>query len=105
MVDFAGTDLLRFLLAVCEQFVQLCAQDSRLGRAMRQQFNAVYSPNPQDVFNPKPVGTQVNPCLRREHPASYPDFARIGETLRNPNFADLFGEKEKGAPANPHAQK
>jgi hypothetical protein len=72
---------------------------------MTQPFNAVYSPDPRDVFNPKPVGTQVNPCLRRERPASYPDFARIAETVRSPNFDDLFGEKDQGSSTNSHVEK
>jgi hypothetical protein len=72
---------------------------------MEQPFNAVYSPDPGDVFNPKPVGTQVDPCLRHERPTGYPDFARISEAVSNPNFADLFGEKEQGTPTNAHVQK
>jgi hypothetical protein len=68
-------------------------------------FNAVYSPDPRDIFNPKPVGTRVDPCLRRERPESYPDFVRISEAIRAPNFADLFGEKKQGSPAIRHGAK
>ena len=68
-------------------------------------FNAVYTPDPRDIFNPPPVGIRVDPCLRREHPERYPDFARISEAIRRPNFADLLAKREQGTPTIRHVDK
>jgi hypothetical protein len=72
---------------------------------MKQPFNAVYSPDYQELFNPKPVGTQVDPCVRRDPPPSCPDFTRISEVVRSPNFDDLFGQKAQGTPNKPNVQR
>jgi hypothetical protein len=85
--------------------LRLSAADAREGRTMKKPFNVVHSPDYQEVFNPKPVGTQVDPCVRRDPPPSYPDFVRISEVVRSPNFDDLFGQKTKGPPANPHVER
>jgi hypothetical protein len=73
--------------------------------AMNECFNAVYKPDYQEAFNPKPVGKQVDPCVRHDPPPSYPDFARISEAVRSPNFDDLFGQKAQGAAKTPHVQR
>ena len=79
--------------------------DSQKERNMKHPFNAVYTPDYQELFNPKPVGTQVDPCVRHDQPPSYPDFARISEVVRKPNFDDLFGQKAQGLPTNPNVQR
>jgi hypothetical protein len=68
-------------------------------------FNAVYTPDPREIFNPPPIGIRVDPCLRRERPESYPDFTRISEVIRSPNFTDLFGEKKRESPTIRHVDR
>lgn len=72
---------------------------------MSEPFNAVYNPDYAEAFNPKAIGTLVDPCVHQQSPEPPIDFDRVSRIIREPNFADLFGEQGRGSALNPHVRK